>query len=61
MDASTLKQIGGTGDDWRLHTGYDLLAGRLDQVHITDRSTGEKLAHFDLQAGDIVVADRGYG
>src|SRR5215831_10011968 len=28
VDASTLGQPGGTGDDWRLHLAYDLLAGR---------------------------------
>src|SRR5262249_24992768 len=29
VDASTLGQPGGTGDDWRLHLAYDLLAGRM--------------------------------
>ena len=31
------------------------------QVHVTDRKGAEKLAHFDLQADDIVVGDSGYG
>lgn len=61
IDASTLKQVGGTGDDWRLHTAYDLMAGRVDQVVVTDRSEGEKLSHFEVKEGDIVVADNGYG
>ncbi len=61
IDASTLKQIGGNGDDWRLHTAYDLIAGRVAQVTVTDRTGGEKLAHFELKSGDIVVADNGYG
>ena len=26
VDASSLKQVGGSGDDWRLHTAYDLIA-----------------------------------
>lgn len=61
VDASCIRQIGGTGDDWRLHTAYDLRAGRLCQVSITDRHGGEKLSYYRLQAGDIVIADRGYG
>ena len=51
----------GTGDDWRLHSAYDLRAGRRGLVSITDRHGGEKLSYYHLQAGDIVIADRGYG
>ncbi len=61
VDASTLKQVGGSGDDWRLHTAYDLIAGRLAQVVVTDHTQGEKLDHFEIEAGDIVVSDGGYG
>ena len=61
IDATTLGQPGGTGDDWRLHTAYDLCAGRLCQVALTDRRGGESLDHYHLHAGDIVVADNGYG
>ena len=61
IDATSLGQLGGTGDDWRLHTAYNLMAGRIAQVSLTDRSQGEKLSHFELQPGDIAVTDRGYG
>jgi hypothetical protein len=61
IDASTLKQVGGSGDDWRLHTAYDLIAGRLGQMVVTDHTQGEKLDHFELEVGDIVVSDGGYG
>jgi hypothetical protein len=61
VDASTLRQPGGTGDDWRLHLAYDFTAGRLAQVRVTDRSGGESLVPFVLQPGDIAVADNGYG
>ena len=61
VDATRLHQPGGTGDDWRLHTAYDLVAGRLTHVTITDGHTAETLAHYGLQPGDIVVADGGYG
>jgi hypothetical protein len=61
VDASTLGQPGGTGDDWRLHLAYDLLAGRMSQVDVTDRRGGEHLARYRWHAGAVIVADRGYG
>jgi hypothetical protein len=61
VDASTLGQPGGTGDDWRLHLAYDLWAGRMHQVGVTDRRGGEHLAQYTWQAGDVIVADRGDG
>jgi hypothetical protein len=59
IDASTLRQPGGTGDDWRLHLAYDFTAGRLGQVRVTDRLGGESLGPFALHPGDIAVADHG--
>jgi DDE family transposase len=61
VDATRLRQIGGSGDDWRAHLAYDLYAGRMAQVRVTDRKGAEKLSHFDFQAHDIVVGDSGYG
>jgi len=61
VDASTLGQPGGTGDDWRLHLAYDLLAGRMSQVDVTDRRGGEHLARYRWHAGAVIMADRGYG
>jgi hypothetical protein len=61
VDATRLRQIGGSGDDWRTHLAYDLLKGRMAQVRVTDRKGAEQLAHFELQADDIVVGDSGYG
>jgi hypothetical protein len=60
IDATRLKEPGGCGDDWRVHLGYDVVAGRLLDVRVSDRHTAEGLTLFALQAGDIVVADRGY-
>jgi Transposase DDE domain len=61
VDASCLRQPGGTGDDWRLHLAYDFLAGRMRQVQVTDRRGGERLDRYTWQAGDVIVADNGYG
>lgn len=60
LDATRLKEPGGCGDDWRVHLGYDLLAGRLLDVHVSDRHTAEGFTLFALRPGDLVVADRGY-
>ena len=59
VDASPLGQPGGTGDDWRRHRAYDLLAGRLHQVGVTDRRGGEHLERYRWHAGEVIVADRG--
>lgn len=60
IDATRLKEPGGTGDDWRVHLGYDLLAGRLLDVKVSDGHTAEGFTLFALQTADLVVADRGY-
>jgi hypothetical protein len=59
VDASTLGQPGGTGADWRLHLAYDLLAGRMHQVGVTDRHGGEHLERYHWHPGTVIVADRG--
>jgi hypothetical protein len=61
VDASSLGQPGGTGDDWRLHLASDLLAGRMHQVDITDRRGGAHLERYRWHAGEVIGADRGYG
>src|SRR6185503_5935869 len=48
IDATRLRQIGGCGDDWRVHLAYDLLNARMAQVRVTDQKGAEKLAHFEL-------------
>ena len=61
VDASMLGQVGQSGDAWRLHLAFDLVAGRVGQVHLTDRYTGERLEHYALLPGDLVLLDAGYG
>lgn len=61
VDASMLGQVGKTGDAWRLHLAFDLVAGQVGQVHLSDRYTGERLDHFELMPGDLVLLDAGYG
>lgn len=61
IDATCLDHWGGSGDDWRLHLAYDLLAARLDQVVLTDGHGAEHVHHFGFQPGDLAVFDGGYG
>ena len=61
LDATRLRQPGGTGDDWRVHFAYDFTAGGMSDVVVTDQHSAERLAHFTLQPRDIAVADNGYG
>lgn len=60
IDATRWKTPGGTGDDVRLHQSYELRAGRMEQVQVTDRHQAERLSLFELRAGDLVVTDAGY-
>jgi hypothetical protein len=60
IDATRFKTLAGTGDDVRMHQSYDLRAGRMEQVQLTDRHQAESLSHFGLRAGDLVVTDAGY-
>ena len=52
VDATRLAQLGGTGDDWRVHLVYDLLAARMGQVVVTDQKGAEQLAHFEPQRAE---------
>jgi hypothetical protein len=61
IDATYLNQPGSSGGKWCLHQAYNVLTGRLCQIEVTDRHRGESLKHFVLLAGDIAVADQGYG
>lgn len=61
IDATRLGQVGRGGDAWRVHWDYDLTAGRLGSVVVTDHHGGEYLDRFVLAPDDIIVADNGYG
>jgi len=60
VDASSIGQPGSKGTDWRIHLTINLGTGCLDGVEVTDAKGGETLVRHPMQAGDIIVADRGY-
>jgi DDE family transposase len=61
VDATRLKELGGSGDDYRVHVAYDLATGRLAQVSLSDRHGAESFSRFVLQPNDVIVGDGGYG
>jgi hypothetical protein len=60
LDFSSIKVIGGTGDDVRLHLGYDLLAGCMDHVVISDHHQAESIPAGIVRQNWIYVSDSGY-
>src|SRR5260370_27154445 len=61
IDGTHWKCLGPKGMVWRVHTAFYLLAGRLTQLKVTDKSEGGHLEVFDLQARDLVVIHRANG
>ncbi|MGH2509242.1 MAG: hypothetical protein ACRDHZ_17820, partial [Ktedonobacteraceae bacterium] len=58
LDGTHLRCLGKQGQIWRVHTAFDLLAGRLTEVHVTDTSAGENWNRFAVQQGDLLISDR---
>lgn len=61
FDCSTVSQPGSHKIDWRLHLGFDLCAGRMTDVHLTDGKQGESLTRWQFAPGEICLADRASG
>jgi len=60
IDATSICQPGADRTTWRLHVGYDLATGQVDQIELTDGRGAESLRRFAYQPGDIALADRYY-
>jgi hypothetical protein len=60
LDATSICQPGADRTSWRLHVGYDLATGQVDQLELTDGRGAEKLQRLSYRPGDIVLADRYY-
>lgn len=63
IDATLIQEPGPTGSRWRIH--YSLRWPQLTCDHFKLTSdqgpgSGESLTHFPVQAGDHLLADRGY-
>jgi Transposase DDE domain len=60
LDGTSICQPGADRTTWRLHVGYDLATGQVDQLELTDVHGGENLQRLAYRPGDIVLADRCY-
>lgn len=60
IDATTIQQPGSNSTDWRVHYCISLPEMRCDFFELTDASGGESYQRVPVEAGDIVLADRGY-
>jgi hypothetical protein len=60
VDATTAQEPGATGIDWRVHYVVQLPALTCDFVEVTGVRGGETLCRLPVQAGDVVLGDRGY-
>jgi hypothetical protein len=63
IDATEVKEPGKTGSLWRIHYSLRWPTLKCDFFKLTaneGQGTGESLQQFPLEAGDHVIADRGY-
>lgn len=60
LDGSSISKPGSKGTDWRLHYMLDLRTLSCDWLELTDGSVGEAISRAPVEAGDVILADRGY-
>lgn len=60
VDGSMVSEPGIRGSQWRLHYAIGLPDLQCQEVHLGPRDDGETLKRFEVRAGDIFMADRGY-
>jgi hypothetical protein len=61
IDATTVSRPGKKGIDHRIHLRMDLRSNRIESVELTGVKQGETLRRFCFRAGEIDIADAGYG
>jgi hypothetical protein len=63
MDATLVKEPGQTGSQWRIHYSLQWPTLRCDYFKLTateGKGTGETLRQYPINAGDMILVDRGY-
>jgi hypothetical protein len=63
LDATTVREPGKTGSQWRIHYSLRLPSLECDHFELTPargKDTGEKLGRFSFRPGELVLADAGY-
>lgn len=60
IDGSVVQAPGAKTADYRIHLGWEWFSHQLVFLEVTTTKTGESLARFDWQTGDVALADRGF-
>ena len=60
VDSSLICAPGRTGGDWRLHARFDPGQGCFTDLVLTQATTAERVDRTRLEAGQMIVQDRGY-
>src|ERR1700737_2991252 len=60
LDGTSICEPGADRTSWRLHVGYDLATGQVDQLEVTDGRGAEDFQRLTYRPGDIVLGDRCY-
>ena len=63
LDATTIKEPGKTGSQWRIHYSLRLPGVQCDHFQLTPakgKDTGEKLDRFPFHPGELILVDAGY-
>jgi Transposase DDE domain len=60
-DGTCISKPGSKGTDWRVHGVFDLGAGGFSNLELTDVKGAESLTYGAPVAGEVRIADRGYG
>lgn len=60
VDATHVRVAGSSGTAWRLHYVLRLPSLTCDFAEVTDAGGGETYTRVPVQAGDILLGDRGY-
>ena len=60
VDGTIVSEPGETGSKWRLHYSVGLPALNCEEVIVTTQKEGETLKRFEVNPGDVLIADRGY-
>lgn len=60
VDGSVVREPGATGSQWRLHYSIALPQLHCQEVLLGPCDDGETLRRFEVNPGDVFIADRGY-
>lgn len=60
VDGTSISEPGSTGTDWRIHYSLQLPSLNCDHFEVTSQNQGESFKRFPVEAGDLMIGDRGY-